>query len=229
MSRRLIFTIVCARDAVRPKNTMSRRESNRNLISPSSLIVGIICKIFDWTGQQMWALQENRLDKICFLPSPAGCKWQDMWGATGHEIMRVSGSQRAPCTGLGQAWSLSSKNSQNIFSHSKDHEKHQISHSMLCLTLIFFLPNMFFREVVMNISCVFSWDLTFPSERSRALPIFCGNLTHLTPSEQPSKKQVVQNLIQLGGKLSLSSEQVFFAKISFVVVSFLYQNSLHQA
>ena len=31
----------------------------------------------------------------------------------------------------------------------------------------------------MNISCVFSWDLTFPSERGRVLPIFCGNLTHL--------------------------------------------------
>ena len=42
---------------------------------------------------------------------------------------------------------------------------------------------MFFREVVMNISCVFSWDLTFPSERGRALPIFCGNLTHLTIRE----------------------------------------------
>ena len=110
VSRRLIFTIVCARDAVRPKNPMSRQKSNRNLI------VGIICKIFDWTGQQMWALQENQLDKICFLSSPAVCKWQDMWGATGHEIMRVSGSQRATCTGLGQAWSLSSKNSQNILS-----------------------------------------------------------------------------------------------------------------
>ena len=68
---------------------------------------------------------------------------------------------------------------------------------MLCLTVIFLLPNMFFREVVMNISCVFSWDLTFPSERGRVLPIFCGNLTNL-PSEKPSKKQVVQNLIQLG-------------------------------
>ena len=38
---------------------------------------------------------------------------------------------------------------------------------------------MFFREVVMNISCVFHRDLTFPSERNTVLPIFCGNRTHL--------------------------------------------------
>ena len=112
---KVIFTIVCARDAVRPKNPMNRRKSNRNLIPPSSLIVGIICKVFDLTGQKC---ELYKRIKICFLSSPAACKWQDMWEATGHEIMRVSGSQRAPCTGLGQAWSLSSLNSQNILSYS---------------------------------------------------------------------------------------------------------------
>ena len=60
---------------------------------------------------------------------------------------------------------------------------------------------MFFREVVMNISCVFSWDLTFPSERGRALPIFCGNLTHLTIREAFEKTGCAK--FDPVGKLSL--------------------------
>ena len=117
VSRRLIFTIVCARYAVRPKNPMNRRKSNRNWSPrpPWLLTYDKICKVFDLTGQKC---ELYKRIKICFLSSPAACKWQDMWEATGHKIMRVSGSQRAPCTGLGQAWSLSSKNSQNILSYS---------------------------------------------------------------------------------------------------------------
>ena len=117
VSRRLIFTIVCARYAVRPKNPMNRRKSNRNWSPrpPWLLTYDKICKVFDLTGQKC---ELYKRIKICFLSSPAACKWQDMWEATGHKIMRVSGSQRAPCTGLGQAWSLSSLNSQNILSYS---------------------------------------------------------------------------------------------------------------
>ena len=53
----------------------------------------------------------------------------------------------------------------------------------------------------MNISCVFSWDLTFPSERGRVLPIFCGNLTHLAIREAFEKTGCAK--FDPVGKLSL--------------------------
>ena len=113
-----LYSQLCVQEMLSDLKILWTGESQTEIWSPRPpwlLKYDIICKVFDLTGQKC---ELYKRIKICFLSSPAACKWQDMWEATGHKIMRVSGSQRAPCTGLGQAWSLSSRNSQNILSYS---------------------------------------------------------------------------------------------------------------